>query len=98
MGKDAILADRCALSDRLIGERGPRLPQRKAIQPTKMVDVILRVAQLGRIIRDILEANLAAENRANVLIGTPHQKPPCRGAMTCIHLEPPFGPKHTLLV
>ena len=85
MGKDAILADSRGLSDPLVGERSPLLPDCEAIQPAKMVNVILRFAQFYRVCRNILEANLATEYRTGLFIGTLHQKAACRGAMTCIH-------------
>jgi len=85
MGKGAILADSRGQSDPLVGERGPLLPDREAIQPAKMVDVILSDAQLYRVGRDILEANLATEYRAGLFIGALPQKAACRGAVTCIH-------------
>jgi hypothetical protein len=46
MGKDAILADRCSLSDALVGESGPLLPDAQAVKSTKVVDIFLRVGQL----------------------------------------------------
>jgi hypothetical protein len=96
MGKDAILADRRALSDRLVGEGGLLLPGSEAIQPAKMVNVILRVTQLDRVRGHALQTDFTAEHRASLFVSALHQKPASRGAMASIHLKLLSTSKHYL--
>ena len=46
MGKDAILADRCSLSDALVDEGGLLLPGAQAVKATEVVDIFLSIGQL----------------------------------------------------
>ena len=98
LGKDAILADRCGLSGGLVGEGGLHLPDCKAVQPTKMVYIILHVVQFDRVYGDSLQTDFTAEYRANLFVGTLHQQTTCRGAMASIHSRLLSTSKHYLSV
>jgi hypothetical protein len=61
------------------------LPDFKAFETAKMLNIILRVSHFDRIGGYFLQTDLAAENRASVFVGTLHHQRACRAAMTGIH-------------
>jgi hypothetical protein len=61
------------------------LPDFKAFETAKMLDIILCVRHFDRIGGYFLQTDLAAKNRTAVFVGTLRHQRACRAAMTGIH-------------